>query len=303
MVLRILLKRDMITRTKTGDSIFQRDVSLQKYTSFKTGGVAEIFVEPKSSSELMQVLKFCKRERKKIFVLGNGSNILVHDDGVEGVVIYLGGICFKQIKRYGVCVCSGAGMSLGELLRNAARWGLSGLSSLSGIPGTVGGAVVMNAGGKYGTISEKINSVTTVTFDGEIKKHERKEINFQYRGCNLQEEIVVEVEFLLTESKKEKTFEEMNTIFQEKRESQPLGTLNAGCIFKNPQGYKAAELIDKAGLKGVKVGGAIVSPKHANFIINSGDATSNDIVALIKMITDSVQKKYNVILETELHIW
>ncbi|MDR4505368.1 MAG: UDP-N-acetylmuramate dehydrogenase [Candidatus Scalindua sp.] len=293
----------MITRTKADDSLFQRDVSLRKYTSFRTGGAAEFFVEPESVSELMKVLRFCKREKKKIFILGNGSNILVHDDGVEGVVIYLGGNCFKQLHRYGLRVCSGAGVSLVGLLRKAAGWGLGGLSSLAGIPGSVGGAVVMNAGGKYGSISENINSVTTVTFHGEIKKLERKEIGFQYRGCGLREEIVIEVEFLLRESEKERTFEEMNTIYKEKRESQPLGTLNAGCIFKNPQGFKAAELIDKAGLKGVKVGGAIVSPKHANFIINSGDATSNDILELIQVIRNSVRKKYNVILETELHIW
>ncbi|GJQ57291.1 MAG: UDP-N-acetylenolpyruvoylglucosamine reductase [Candidatus Scalindua sp.] len=293
----------MITRTKTGDSIFQYDISLRKYTSFKTGGIAEIFVEPKSVSELREVLRFCMREQKKIFVLGNGTNILIQDDGVKGVVISMGGACFKEIKRYGMYVSSGAGVSLVELMRRVATWGLGGLSSLAGIPGSVGGAVMMNAGGKYGSISETIHSVTTVSFHGEIKKFSRKEIDFPYRGCSLREEIVLEVELLLRESHKERTFKEMNTIYREKREKQPFGTLNAGCIFKNPQGFKAAELIDKAGLKGVKVGGAIVSEKHANFIINSEGATSNDILDLIKMIQNSVLEKYNVMLETELHFW
>ena len=150
---------------------------------------------------------------------------------------------------------------------------------------------MMNAGGKYGSISENIHSVTTVSFGGEMKKLSRKEIDFQYRDCSLQNEIVIEVEFLLTETEKEKTFEEMNAIYKEKKAQQPLGTLNAGCIFKNPQGFKAAELIDKAGLKGIKSGGAVISPKHANFIINSEDATSNDILDLIKMIKKSIKKK------------
>ncbi|MCP5005685.1 MAG: UDP-N-acetylmuramate dehydrogenase [Planctomycetes bacterium] len=303
MVSRTSLKRDMITSTKTGDSLFQHDVSLREYTSFKTGGVADIFAEPESISELMEVLQFCRREQKKIFVLGNGSNLLVNDDVVEGVVIYLGGVCFKQVERNGMRVRSGAGVNLGVLMRKVAMWGLGGLSGLAGIPGTVGGAVVMNAGGKHGSISENIISVTTVTFHGELRRLKRKDIGFQYRGCTLCDEIVIEVELLLTKSEKEKTLEETNAIYIEKRERQPLGTLNAGCIFKNPQGFKAAELIDSAGLKGVKVGGAIVSPKHANFIINNDGATSKDILELIKIIKSTVMKKYNVILETELRIW
>ncbi len=303
MVSKTFLIQEMITHSKTTNSLFQHNVSLRKYTSFRTGGVAELFVEPKSLSELKDVLQFCRREEKKVFVLGNGSNILVHDSGVEGVVIYLGGSCFKEVKRYGRYVCSGAGVGLIGLIRRVAMWGLGGLSGLAGIPGSVGGAVMMNAGGKYGNISENIHSVTTVSFHGEMRKRERKEIDFQYRGCSLHDEIVIEVEFLLREADKEKTFQEMDTMYREKREKQPLGTLNAGCIFKNPPGFKAAELIDRAGLKGVTVGGALISPIHANFIINCEDATSDDILELIQIIQETVKKKYHVQLETELHIW
>ena len=293
----------MITSTEIGDSIWQHDVPLRNYTSFRTGGVAEIFAEPRSISELKKVLQFCKREQKKIFVLGNGSNVLVNDNGVQGVVVYMGGAHFKQIKRNGMYICSGAGTGLSELMRKAATWGLGGLGALVGIPGTVGGAVVMNAGGKYGNISDSIASVTTMAFNGEIKNHNREDIDFWYRGCGLHKQIVIEVTFLLKEAEKEKVFGEMDKIFQEKKESQPLATLNAGCIFKNTQGFKAAELIDRANLKGMKVGGAAVSSIHANFIVNTENATSCDILGLIKVIKNTVKKKYNITLETELQIW
>jgi UDP-N-acetylmuramate dehydrogenase len=180
---------------------------------------------------------------------------------------------------------------------------LGGLEALTGIPGTIGGAVKMNAGGKYGSISETISSVTTMTFDGEIKNINRKDIEFTYRGCNLDKQIIVEVEFLLKEARKEEILERMDEIYKEKKRKQPLSTFSAGCIFKNTSSFKAGELIEKAGLKGKKVGGAIVSKKHANFIVNTENATSADILELIKIIKETIKKKYDVQLETEIQIW
>ncbi len=293
----------MINSSEIISEMFRYDVPLQKYTSFRTGGAAEIFVEPLGTSELKKVLQFCKDEQKKVFVFGKGTNLLVGDNGVKGVVIHLGGINFKNVERDGRYVLSGAGVSLSKLIRTVALSGFGGLEILAGIPGTVGGAVMMNAGGEYGVISDTISSLTTMTFDGSIIKHLRGDVEFEYRGCNLSKQIVIEVEFHLNESKIEVVLEKMDEIYNEKQEKQPLGTLNAGSIFKNTPQYKAAELIDKANLKGLKVGGAIVSEKHANFIVNTGNATSTDILELIKIIKKTIKQKYNVSLEEEIHIW
>lgn len=293
----------MINSSEIISEMFRYDVPLQKYTSFRTGGAAEIFVEPLGTSELKKVLQFCKDEQKKVFIFGKGTNLLVGDNGVKGMVIHLGGINFKNVERDGRYVLSGAGVSLSKLIRTVALSGFGGLEVLAGIPGTVGGAVMMNAGGKYGVISDTISSLTTMTFDGSIIKHMRGDVEFEYRGCNLSKQIVIEVEFHLNESKIEVVLEKMDEIYNEKQEKQPLGTLNAGSIFKNTPQYKAAELIDKANLKGLKVGGAIVSEKHANFIVNTGNATSTDILELIKIIKKTIKQKYNVSLEEEIHIW
>jgi UDP-N-acetylmuramate dehydrogenase len=293
----------MINSSEIISEIFRHDVPLQRYTSFRTGGEAEIFVEPLGILELKRVLQFCKNKQKKVFIFGKGTNLLIGDSGVKGVVIHLGGINFKNVERNGKYVLSGAGVNLSQLIRAAALSGFSGLEALAGIPGTVGGAVMMNAGGKYGVISDTISSLTTMSFDGSIIKHMRGDIEFEYRGCNLSKQIVIEVEFHLNESKIEVVLEKMDEIYNEKQETQPLGTLNAGSIFKNTPQYKAAELIDKASLKGLKVGGAIVSEKHANFIVNTGNATSTDILELIKIIKKTIKQKYNVSLEEEIHIW
>ena len=293
----------MINSPEIISEIFRYDVSLQKYTSFRTGGPAEIFVEPLGVLELKRVLQFCKDEQKKVFIFGKGTNLLVGDNGVDGVVIHLGGINFKNVERDGRYVVSGAGVNLPKLIRTVALSGFGGLEALAGIPGTVGGAVMMNAGGKYGDISDTIRSLTTMTFDGTIIKYMREDVGFEYRGCNLSEQIVIEVEFELNESKIEVVLEKMDEIYNEKQESQPLGTFNAGSIFKNTSQYKAAELIEKANLKGLKVGGAVVSEKHANFIVNTGSATSTDILELIKIIKEAIKKKYDVSLEEEIHIW
>ena len=294
---------NMISSPEIIDEIFRYDVPLQRYTSFRTGGAAEIFVEPGNTSELKKVLQFCRDEQKKVFILGKGTNLLVNDNGVKGVVIHLGGVDFKEIEIEGRHVLSGAGVGLTKLIRKTALSGLEGLEGLVGIPGTVGGAVMMNAGGKYGDISDTIVSLATMTFDGKITNLNRKDVEFAYRECNLSRQIVVNVEFTLKESKIEVVLEKMDEIYKEKKEKQPLSTFNAGSIFKNTQHFKAAELIEKANLKGQKVGGAVVSEKHANFIVNTGNATSADILELIKIIKETIKKKYNVSLEQEIQIW
>lgn len=303
MILKTTSKTNMISNPETIVEIFRYDVSLQRYTSLRTGGVAEIFVEPVDTRELERVLQFCREEQKKIFVFGNGTNILVNDNGVKGVVIRLGGTDFKKIERNGRYVTSGAGVNLPQLVKRAASWGLDGLGVLAGIPGTVGGAVMMNAGGKDGDISETISSLTTMTFDGKITNYNRDDVKFSYRECDLKEQIVIKAEFALKESKRAEVLKKMDKIYKEKKVRQPLSAFSAGCIFKNTYDFKAAELIENANLKGQKVGGAIVSKKHSNFIINTGNATSADILELMKIVRETVKKKYDVLLEQEIQIW
>lgn len=284
------------------DIIFKHNVPLQKYTSFKTGGVARSFAEPKNIAELINVIKFFKNEHK-IYILGNGSNILVKDGGIRGAVVRLAGDEFTKIERNGNFVFAGAGVSLPKLVKRTALCGLGGMEVLAGIPGTIGGAVMMNAGGNYGSICDVIYSVTTMTFDGEIIDYSRDKIDFAYRGCSLSKQVITKVVFELKESNTEKVLKKINEIYEEKKEKQPLATYNAGCIFKNPLPRKAAELIDKAGLKGTNVGDAIVSKKHANFIINKGNATSSEILELIEIIKRTIKEKFDVSLETEIQIW
>ncbi len=293
----------MIGNTQIIDNIFKYDIPLKNYTSFKIGGVAEILAEPGDVSELREILKFCKDEKKKIYILGNGSNVLINDDGIQGVVIRVGGGNFKKIRKEGHHVYSQAGANLSLLIRKTASWGLGGLETLVGIPGTVGGAVVMNAGGKYGNISDTLKCITTMDYDGEINKYNREDIGFTYRGSELKNQIIIEAEFVLKDSKKEDVFERMDKMYKEKMESQPLHLNTMGCIFKNTEEYKAAELIDKAGLKGLKVGGAVVSDLHANFIVNSGTASEDDIQNLIGIVTEEVKKQFKVTLNPEIHYW
>jgi len=293
----------VIGNTQIMDNIFKYDVPLKSYTSFKIGGVAEILAEPGNVSELREVLRFCKDEKKKIFVLGNGSNVLINDDGIQGVVIRVGGENFKKIKREGNHIYSQAGVNLSHLIRKTASWGLGGLETLVGIPGTVGGAVIMNAGGKHGTLSDTLRCITTMDYGGEINNYNCEDIGFTYRGCNLKERIIIEAEFILKKSEKEDILERMDKMYKEKEERQPLHLSTMGCIFKNTEQHNAAELIDKAGLKGLKVGGAVVSRLHANFVVNNGNASNEDMQKLIDIVKDAVKEEFNVTLRSEIHLW
>lgn len=241
---------NMISSPEIIDEIFRYDVPLQRYTSFRTGGAAEIFVEPGNTSELKKVLQFCRDEQKKVFILGKGTNLLVNDNGVKGVVIHLGGVDFKEIKIEGRHVLSGAGVGLAKLIRKSALSGLEGLEGLVGIPGTVGGAVMMNAGGKYGDISDTIDSLTTMTFDGKITKHSRDDVEFAYRGCNLSGQIVVNVEFTLKESKIEVVLEKMDEIYKEKKKNNLYQHLMPAVYLRIHNTLKPRNLLKRQILKG-----------------------------------------------------
>ena len=286
------------------DGAIRYEHPLKQYTSFKVGGCADVFAEPSGLFQLQEVLRYGNDSGLNISVLGKGCNILISDNGVRGLVVHLSGKFFNRIEQRNPEVIVGAGgASLPGLICQAARWGLEGLEPLVGVAGSLGGAVAMNAGGKYGTIGSCVTGVTTVGYDGELHHYKRDEINFGYRHSSLSDQIILEVELELKRGNGEAITKRMSDIFQEKSMTQPLNSKSAGCIFKNPEGYSAGALIDKLGLKCMSVGDAVVSGKHANFIINQGSATASQILELIYRIRDEVQKRLGLILDMEIKIW
>lgn len=289
--------------TKTLRNKIKHQQCLKEYTTYKVGGTAVLFAEPTNREELQEVLNYGRDEGLEIFVLGKGSNVLVRDGGVKGLVVHIPRGAFNRIERRGGEVLAEAGVSLPRLVHKAAEWELKGLETLVGIPGSVGGAVAMNAGGKYGTIERWIEEVSTIGYDGSLHHYRRGEMHFQYRNAGLEKEIVLEARFRLEKGSKEEILQRTKEIYEEKRRSQPLSSRSAGCVFKNPPGRSAGALIDQSGLKGFKVGGAMVSRKHANFILNWSCATAAHILELIQRVKEEVKKRFGVWLELEIKVW
>lgn len=286
--------------------LIKRHEPLSRYTTFGIGGPAEIFVEPRNSAEIKELVAFGINNRLPINVIGKGSNVLVSDRGVRGIVIYSGRNSFKRIERKNSSIIAGSGVSLPLLVNKSVEWGLGGLEVLAGIPGTVGGAVALNAGGKYGTISECVRSVTTIDIYGRFHQYNREDIDFGYRKNWFLNQIITEVTLSLKECNPPESGELLKRlveIIEEKKKCQPLSAKSAGCIFKNPTGSCAGTLIEHAGLKGQRIGGALVSEKHANFIVNTGGATASDVLQLVDTIRSAVLRKFNIFLELEIQVW
>jgi UDP-N-acetylmuramate dehydrogenase len=236
-------------------------------------------------------------------VLGYGSNLLVADEGVRGVVCQLKSDNFSQMKFDKEQVTAGAGVELSRLLLTCAKKGLSGLEPLTGIPGSVGGAVRMNSGGNFGDIGTAIDSVTLMDNDGNIFEKRKPELQFDYRRTNISAKFILEARMNLTAGDPEQITDTIKEIWVFKKNNQPLNTINSGCIFKNPRGMSAGAMIDRAGLKGLQIGGAVVSEKHANFIIAQKGCTSKDVLRLIELVREKVGKQFNIELELEIEIW
>ena len=276
-------------------------VPLAAMTGFHIGGPAEHLVEPRSFEEFGRLFARCTRHGIPVHILGGGSNILVSDRGVSGAVFRL--TKMQDISRTDTRVTCEAGVSLPHLVRQTERWGLGGLEPFVGIPGTVGGAVAMNAGGKHGSIVSVLGLVTTLCRNGSFRKRTPEQIRLGYRHSELRGEVVLRVEFELTQMDSAEIDETRKSVFQEKAETQPLAAWSAGCIFKNPEGRSAGQLIELAGLKGERRGHAVVSTKHANFIVNEGGASASDVRALIDKIRATVRKTFGVDLELEIEEW
>ena len=274
---------------------------MASHTTFRIGGPADYFVAPETVEELAAVLKLCKEEDMPYFILGNGSNLLVGDKGFRGVVIQLYKN-FDGIALEGTKITAKAGAMLIRVAKEAGKAGLTGLEFASGIPGTIGGAMVMNAGAYGGEMKDVVTAVTILTKDGEIKTLSGEEMNFRYRGSVVEDEgyIVLEAVMELKEGNLEEIHTRMEELSVQRKTKQPIEYPSAGSTFKRPEGYFAGKLIQDAGLRGYQVGGAQVSEKHCGFVINAGGATAADVMKLMKDVSDKVNAQFGVTLEPEV---
>ena len=278
------------------------DESMANHTTFKIGGNAPLYIEVNKPSQLSQIVKLCKEENVEYFILGNGSNLLVSDKGVDYVVICLKGD-FKNISLLdnNTLYC-GAGASLASLCREAEKNGLSGLEFAWGIPGTVGGAAYMNAGAYGGEMKDVVYSVHHIDKDGNLGTIKSSDLNFSYRHSIYKENgyIIIGITVKLKLDNKNEIRNKMDDFMDRRKSKQPLEYPSAGSVFKRPEGNYAGTLIEQCGLKGKTIGGAQVSEKHAGFIINIGGATCNDVQQLIEHIQSTVKDKTGYILEREI---
>ena len=279
------------------------NVPLDRFTWYKIGGPARYFIRPRSLDELREAAVRCVENDIPMYVLGLGANLLVGDEGVDGAVFRLDADHWRRVKFTGTTVEVGAGADMQKLLLRTVRQGLSGIEVLAGIPGTVGGGVRMNAGGKFGDIGAVVSKVTVMDSEGTVFERHKDDLVFEYRSTNIAAPFVLGATFELEEEDPERIMARTKEIWMYKKNSQPLNTKNCGCIFKNPRGLSAGALIDQAGLKGMRVGGAEVSHKHANFIIAHPGCRAEDVHRLIKVIREKVYEKNEIALESEVKMW
>jgi len=284
---------------------------MKEYTSFRIGGPAEAMVFPCDEAELSKIIHIARGEKVPLFVLGKGTNLLVGDKGLRGIVVSLSsslaGECFREIIKINeingmVYIYAGAGAALARLLRFTIQNGLSGLEFTAGIPGSLGGAVIMNAGSYGREMKDVLDSVRIIDRNGSLADVPAKDISFKYRRTAIHGTAVAGAVLRLNKGDPEKIKKTVEENISRKRMSQPLSKPSAGSIFRNPNGKRAWELIDSAGMRKASAGGASVSPLHANFIINNGNATAGDVISLIKQIGRKIEKDTGTTLELEVKI-
>lgn len=285
------------------EKIVETKYSLANCTWYGLGGEADYFIRPETVKQLQEVVQRCNDNDIGIYVLGFGSNLLIDDKGVRGAVIKLDAEQFSRSQFGAKEITAWAGAELSSLVLDCVKKGLSGIESLTGIPGSVGGAVKMNAGGNFGDIGAAVESVTLMDSKGKVFEKSKPELMFDYRSTNITARFILNTRLKLTDSDPEQIMQTVKEIWIYKKNHQPLSTKNCGCIFKNPREESAGALIDRAGLKSLQIGGAVVSDKHANFIIAQSGCTSKDVFRLIDAIKQRVKEHFDVELELEIEIW
>lgn len=283
----------------------KKNEPMKDHTSFKIGGPAEFFIKVNSIEELKNILEFCKINKVFLTVIGNGSNLLVTDKGIKGIVIKLElkKIEIKNLEEK-IEITVDSGVQLGLLAQKLLKEEISGFEELSGIPGTIGGAIIMNAGAHGKEMKDIVTEVTTIDYNGNIHKFTNEESEFTYRHSRFlnEEYIILQAKLLLEKGNKEKIKEKMNEYAQYRKEKQPIEYPSAGSTFKRGEDFITAKLIDEAGLKGYSIGDAQISEKHAGFIINKGNAKAQDVIDLVKYTTDKVYERFGKKIELEIKI-
>lgn len=275
--------------------------SMASHTTFRIGGLADCFVQLENTEQLIKVRKYLSQVGVPFFVLGNGSNLLVSDEGFRGVILQIGPK-MNRVTVEGSIIVAQAGASMAQIARTAMEHELTGMEFASGIPGTIGGGVVMNAGAYGGELSRIVTQVNVVNSEGEIMELDNETMEFGYRTSTIRNNsfTVTEVILRLEKGDRQQIRERMEELAARRREKQPLEYPSAGSTFKRPAGHYAGQLIMEAGLRGFQCGGAKVSDKHCGFVINTGNATAEDVRKLIREVQARVKDQFNVDLETEV---
>lgn len=282
-----------------------KDEPMKNHTTFRVGGPADWYVAPADEASLREVVRLCRRENVPYFILGNGSNLLVSDGGYRGVIIHSGvNLSGMEVREEtdGVVIEAGSGALLASIARRALKESLTGFEFAAGIPGTLGGALVMNAGAYGGEMKQVVRSARVFTRDGRTERIAAADLDLSYRHSSIPKNqwIVLSAEIVLREGDPETIRETMDDLNGRRREKQPVEFSSAGSTFKRPEGYFAGKLIQDAGLRGFTVGGAQVSEKHCGFVINRGDATAEDVLAVIRGVQKRVYEDAGVQLEPEV---
>ena len=279
---------------------------MKNHTSFKIGGPAEFYIKIKSVKELRKVLEFTKKNNIKVTIIGNGSNVLIPDEGIKGIVIRTN---LKEIKienkdKENIEVTVNDAVPIGFLAQKLLKEEITGFEELSGIPGTIGGAILMNAGAHGKEMKDIVTEIIAMDYDGKIYNFTNEKAEFSYRHSKFSggEYIIIQAKLQLTKGNRDEIKTKMAEYAQYRKEKQPIESPSAGSTFKRGTDFITAKLIDEAGLKGYSIGGAKVSEKHAGFIINTGDATAKDVLDLAKYVTDKVYEKFNKKIELEIKI-
>jgi len=285
------------------EKIVETNYPLAKHTWYGLGGPVDYFLRPQTIEQLKELVHRCNENSIPTYVIGFGSNLLISDDGLRAAVIKLETEQFAQTQFDGEQLTAWAGAELSKLVLTCVEKGLSGIEALTGIPGSIGGAVKMNAGSNFGDIGASVEAVTLMDNQGNIFEKSKPELIFDYRHTNITAKFILNAQFRLTEADPEQIMRTVKEYWIYKKNNQPLNTRNCGCIFKNPRGVSAGALIDRAGLKGLKIGGAAVSEKHANFIIAEKNCKSQDVMKLIDTVKGKVKEQFDIELEPEIEIW
>lgn len=284
------------------DANIKLNEPLSNYTYTKTGGLADAAIFPKNQEEVAAVIKWLRDNKIDLTIIGNASNLIIRDGGIRGAVLILTDM--DNISIDGKRVIAKSGASIIDTSKAAYEAGLTGLEFSYGIPGSVGGAVYMNAGAYGGEVREAIETVTVLTRKGDLKTYSNEEMDFDYRYSKIQEshDVILETTFLLDSGKKDEIWEKMDELMALRQSKQPLEYPSCGSVFKRPPGHFAGKLIQDADLQGKQIGGVQVSMKHAGFMVNVDQGTATDYIELIQFVQATIKEKFDVVLETEVRI-